>query len=260
MRGDIVEKLKAYLYCSAALICVFLFGGLLYASFEQDQNIRTASAESAPEPVIIIDTGHGGEDGGAEDNGVLEKDVNLAIALKLRDMLTLSGYKVRMTRESDISVYDSSASTVREKKLSDMKNRAELINSSENNILVSIHQNKFSQSKYSGAQMFYSDNHPESMKLAESIRKSVTSLLQPGNSRELKADKGSVYILKKAQIPAVIAECGFLSNPEEAKLLSDGEYQGKMAFAIMCGVMDFLADREENQNQEQTSGAAPGKL
>ena len=232
-----VEKLKAYLCYSSVLVCVFLFGGLLYAAFDGNDNTEMVSADT--KPVVIIDAGHGGEDGGAQANGVLEKDVNLAIALRLRDMLTVSGDNVKMIREEDISVYDSSASTVREKKVSDMKNRVSTINSDANNILISIHQNKFEQSKYSGAQMFYSKNDPRSEKLAESIRRSVTSLLQPENSRELKSDDGSVYILKKAEVPAVIVECGFLSNEKEARLLSDSEYQGKMAFAIMCGFLDY---------------------
>ena len=231
-----LEKLRAYLCYSSVLICVFLFGALLYASFDEDNSVTVSSK---PQPVIVIDAGHGGEDGGACANGVLEKDVNLAIALQLRDMLRLSGYDVRMIREEDISVYDSSASTVREKKVSDMKNRAEIINSSQNNILVSIHQNKFEQSKYSGAQMFYSKNDPRSEKLAESIRQSVTSLLQPENNRELKADSGNVYILKKAEVPAVIVECGFLSNENEAVLLADEKKKKKMAFAIMCGIITF---------------------
>ncbi len=236
-----MEKLKAYLCYSSVLICIFLFGTLFYVSLEDDGEAVVTISEQ--KPVVVIDAGHGGEDGGASDNGVLEKDVNLAIALKLRDMLKLSGYDVKMIREEDISVYDSSASTVREKKVSDMKNRVEMINSNSDNILISIHQNKFEQSKYSGAQMFYSENNPKSEKLAECIRRSVTSLLQPENSRELKADNGSVYILKKAEVPAVIVECGFLSNEEEAKKLNSENYQSEMAFAICCGFLDYMSKK-----------------
>ncbi len=236
-----MEKLKAYLCYSSVLICIFLFGTLFYVSLKDDGEAVVTISEQ--KPVVVIDAGHGGEDGGASDNGVLEKDVNLAIALKLRDMLKLSGYDVKMIREEDISVYDSSASTVREKKVSDMKNRVEIINSNSDNILISIHQNKFEQSKYSGAQMFYSENNPKSEKLAECIRRSVTSLLQPENSRELKADNGSVYILKKAEVPAVIVECGFLSNEEEAKKLNSENYQSEMAFAICCGFLDYMSKK-----------------
>ena len=236
-----MERLKAYLCYSTALICVFLFGTLLYISTSDSEITEPVAAQS--KTVFVIDAGHGGEDGGASANGVLEKDINLAVAQKLRDMLTLSGYEVKMIRDEDISVYDSDAETVREKKVSDMNNRVHMINESTDNVLISIHQNKFEQSKYSGAQMFYSSNNAQSEKLAESIRSSVTSFLQPDNKRELKKDDGSVFILKKAEVPAVIVECGFLSNEEEAKKLSSDKYQGEMAFAIYCGILDWESKR-----------------
>lgn len=223
---------------SAALICIFLFGALLYASFDGQPQVMTASAEVRP--VVVIDAGHGGEDSGAVANGILEKDINLSIALKLRDMLTAAGYTVVMTRDTDVSIYDSAASTVHEKKVSDMKNRAAIINGSGQNILISIHQNKFEQSKYSGTQMFYSGNNPKSAELAECLRRSVTGLLQPDNKRELKQDDGSIYILKQASVPAVIVECGFISNEAEAAKLKTDKYQTEMAFAVMCGFLDYM--------------------
>ncbi|MDD6490297.1 MAG: N-acetylmuramoyl-L-alanine amidase CwlD [Clostridia bacterium] len=232
-----MEKLKVYLCYSSAILCVFLFGALLYTAFGgSHEPIQTAAK---PSSVIIIDAGHGGEDSGAVANGVIEKDVNLDIALKLRDFLVSSGYTVVMTRDSDISIYDSSAATVREKKVSDLHNRLSIINGSEDNILISIHQNKFEQSKYYGAQMFYSKNNTESQVLAESVRQSVTGLLQPENKRELKAADKTIYILNKATVPAVIVECGFLSNPDEAQKLSDENYRKKMAFAIYCGFLNY---------------------
>ena len=234
-----MEKLKVYTICSVSLICIFLFGGLLYGAFSYDESTAVMSEKTAV-PVIVIDAGHGGEDGGASDNGLLEKDINLSIALKLRDMLTVSGYKVVMTRDSDVSVYDSTADTTREKKVSDLKNRVKVINSSKNNILVSIHQNKFEQSQYFGTQMFYSKNESKSAVLAEELRKSVTGLLQPDNKRELKQADSNIYILDKAEVPAVIVECGFLSNEEEAKKLADSDYQQKMAFSIYSGIIGYM--------------------
>lgn len=219
-----------------------MFGALFHISVTEEPQAHTAMSE--PEITVIIDAGHGGEDSGAVVNGLIEKDINLPIALKLRDMLVASGYRVVMTRDSDISIYDSTASTVREKKVSDMKNREKIINSSEKNILISIHQNKFEQSKYSGAQIFYSGNNENSVLLAEEIRKSVTSLLQPYNRRELKKDSGSIYILKKAKVPAVIVECGFLSNLEEGAKLADEKYQSEMAFAIYCGFLQYSSKSE----------------
>lgn len=233
-----MEKLKFYLLCSVSLICVFVFGALIYAAVSDTPEIKTASA--APQNIVIIDAGHGGEDGGAVDNGILEKNINLSIAQKLEDMLTAAGCTVIMTRDSDIAIYDSDSSTIREKKVSDMHNRLDIANSSPNNILLSIHQNKFTQPQYSGTQVFYSKNNPKSAVLAESLRKSITGLLQPENKRELKAADSSVFILNNAEVPAVIIECGFLSNQEEAQKLNDEKYQTEMAFAIMCGYLDYL--------------------
>ena len=242
-----MEKLRVYLCCSAVLICVFLFGGLIYTAFD-DEPTLTAAADYTDTPTIIIDAGHGGVDGGATDNGLLEKDINLSIALKLRDLLTADGYKIVMTRETDVSIHDPSASTIREKKNSDLKRRVEIINSDDNNILISIHQNRFEQSTYSGTQMFYSYNNENSILLAEEMRKSIVNFLQPENKRGLKKSDDSIYLLKKAKVPAVIIECGFLSNVEEAQKLASEDYQQKMAFSIYCGIVGYnnLNSRDKN--------------
>ena len=189
---------------------------------------------------VIIDAGHGGEDGGAEVDGVLEKDINLSIADKLADTLRLCGVRVTEIRDEDISVYDDSAQTLREKKVSDLKHRVEIVNGSENNILVSIHQNKFDNSAYSGAQVFYSSNNDKSRVLAESIRNSVVSLLQNDNTRELKPANSDIYLLDNATVPAVIVECGFLSNDEERAKLLDSGYQNEMAYSIAMGVLEYI--------------------
>ena len=234
-----MEKLKVYGYCSVTLLCIFLFGGLLYTAFQADDSI-SVSADHQVRPVIVIDAGHGGEDSGAVANGIMEKNINLSIALKLRDMLRASGCQVVMTRESDVSIGDASAATTREQKVSDLKNRVKIINDGTNRILVSIHQNKFEQSQYFGTQMFYSKNHAQSRELAEELRKSVTGMLQPDNQRELKPADSNIYILNQAKVPAVIVECGFLSNEQEAKKLADSDYQQKMAFSVFCGIMGYV--------------------
>lgn len=189
---------------------------------------------------VIIDAGHGGEDGGAEVDGILEKDINLSIADKLADTLRLCGVHVTEIRDEDISVYDDSAQTLREKKVSDLKHRVEIVNGSENNILVSIHQNKFDNSSYSGAQVFYSSNNDKSRVLAGSIRNSVLSLLQNDNTRELKPANSDIYLLDNATVPAVIVECGFLSNDEERAKLLDSGYQSEMAYSIAMGVLEYI--------------------
>lgn len=197
---------------------------------------------------IVVDAGHGGEDGGAVGvNGLVEKDINLAIALALAENLKANNFQVILVRDGDYSVGDQSLSTVAERKRSDTKNRVRLVEETGECLLVSIHQNQFSQSQYSGAQMFYSPNNPESALLAECIRESVVSSLQPDNTRQNKEAGEEIYLLTHCQVPAVLVECGFLSNPEEADLLSQEAYQQDMAAAIYNGIVSFLEQREASR-------------
>ncbi|MBE6737119.1 MAG: N-acetylmuramoyl-L-alanine amidase [Ruminococcaceae bacterium] len=191
-------------------------------------------------PVIVIDCGHGGEDGGAvSSDGVLEKDINLKIGLVLEKFFLQGGFKVRMIRREDISVYDDSAETLREKKVSDLHKRAEICNSDSRNIYISIHQNKFEDSKYYGTQVFYSKNNPESKELAECIRAAVKGLLQNENERKCKEATKDIYVLDNAQVPAVIVECGFLSNYEETQKLLTDEYRNQLAYSIYSGFLEY---------------------
>ncbi len=208
-----------------------------------------AATMELPKRQIVIDPGHGGEDGGAQANGVTEKDVNLAISLALSDLLKEAGFDVILTRTEDVSIYDESAKSLRNKKRSDILKRLQIANDNPNAIMVSVHQNKFSQSKYSGAQMFYGDENVWSKPLAESLQQSFVTLLQPNNTRVIKPITSSVYLINNAKIPAVLCECGFLSNAEEAKSLSDPDYQQKAAFAIYSGILRFYADEEQQQPQ-----------
>ena len=226
-----------YLMILAVILIIFCI--VMYSAFS-NITARTASDNIDQQPTIVIDAGHGGEDGGAEVDGVLEKDINLSIAGKLSDILRLCGCRVEEIRDEDISVYDSDAQTLREKKVSDLKRRAEIFNSDDRNIAVSIHQNKFGNSTYSGTQLFYSTNNADSAVLAEAIRTSVVSLLQNDNARELKPAGSDIYILDHAEVPAVIVECGFLSNPEERLKLTDEKYQGEMAYSIAMGVLEYI--------------------
>ena len=188
---------------------------------------------------VIIDAGHGGEDGGTQaSDGTIEKDINLSIAQILRDMLVQGGFEVEMIREEDISVGDNSLETVRERKRSDLEKRVEIYNSDENNIVLSIHQNNFSESKYNGTQIFYSDN-TESQELSEYIRQAVVGLVQPDNERQCKPADDSIFVLRNAKVPAIIIECGFLSNPQELEKLKDYEYQKEIAFAIYMGFAEY---------------------
>ena len=226
------------MYIIILAVILITFCVVMYSAFSNIA-VHTSSDESSyTKPYIIIDAGHGGEDGGAEVDGILEKDINLNISNKLADLLRLCGYYVTEIRDSDISVYDEDSDTLRDKKVSDLKNRVERFNSDSDNIVISIHQNKFDNSAYSGAQIFYSVNNENSVILAEAVRNSIVQLIQNDNTRELK--KGSdIYILDNAEVPAIIVECGFLSNPDERSKLLDENYQSEMAYSIAMGVLEY---------------------
>jgi N-acetylmuramoyl-L-alanine amidase len=190
-------------------------------------------------PQIVIDAGHGGADGGGVSvNGVPEKGINLNIAQTLSDMLSLLGYDVTLTRTEDVSIHDEGTEGLSAQKLSDMKNRLALFNSG-NAVCISIHQNRYTDSVYRGAQMFYHRDNSEGAQLAENLRARVCDFLQPDNTRETKPVDDELYLLCNCENPAVMAECGFISNPEEAALLEQQSYQQQMAFALMCGLNDF---------------------
>ena len=219
---------------------VFLL--LSYLSCETISRMASSLAD-ADTPVIYLDPGHGGEDGGTQSQaGLLEKDINLSITLKLKTLLETAGYRVKMTREEDCSIGDNTLPTVRERKVSDIHKRLELVEAEQNCILVSIHQNYFTQSRYSGAQIFYSSNHEDSALIAESIRTSIVSMLQPENTRENKEATDSIYLLWNTTAPAVLVECGFLSNEAEAALLGEEAYQEQMAFCIYDGLTRWLSE------------------
>lgn len=222
-------------------ICIILLLSFFILMISAAGNIavNTSSDISDNLPVIVIDPGHGGEDGGAvSDNRVLEKDINLSIANDTSALFYLLGFDILRTRKNDMAL-DSGEDTIRKRKVSDMKKRLEIFNSSKENTIISIHQNKFSESKYHGAQIFYSPNNSKSKQLADSIKYSVKGLLQPDNERECKKADGGIYLLKNTNNPAIIVECGFISNEEECNHLLDKQYQKQMAFSITAGFLSY---------------------
>jgi len=191
------------------------------------------SGAGRPGP-LVLDAGHGGEDGGAVSlTGVPESEINLAIVLKLRDVLGLYGADPILLRETDVSLHDSSAETLREKKRSDLKNRVAAIEKVEGGTLLSIHQNTYPGSQYHGTHVFYAPTEG-SQSLAEHFQNSVKAALQPSNERAAKRIPDTVYIMNHVTCPAVLIECGFLTNPEEEALLRDEDYQRKLA-AVIAG-------------------------
>jgi N-acetylmuramoyl-L-alanine amidase len=187
--------------------------------------------------IIVIDPGHGGRDPGTlGHNGKNEKDINLEISIKLKRLLEKNGYSIVMTRESDISLHDEGA---KKKKASDIKNRKKIIEGCNAKLLISIHLNDFQESKYFGAQVFYPKGDETSKKFAETIQGELKSKLDNNNERKAKPIN-TVVLIRNLDIPSVIVECGFLSNPNEEKLLNTAEYQEKIADAIASGINQFL--------------------
>lgn len=203
-----------------------------------------SSAVASEKFTVIIDAGHGGFDGGASsDDGTPEKNINLNIALALKEDLEKNGFTTVLTRDSDTSTEDKGLSTIRERKHSDLRNRMKIMDSTENSIFVSVHQNHFSEKKYSGAQVFYSPNFSEqSSALAQIIQTEIVETLQPENTRQIKSCGTSVYLIYEAVRPAVLVECGFLSNDNEAELLKNTDYQKQMAQCISKGIIKYSED------------------
>ena len=189
---------------------------------------------------ILIDAGHGGIDGGAfATDKTLEKDLNLQIAKKLEMMARDAGYNVVMTRKEDISIHDESADTVRKKKNSDLKNRLAILENSNVDIMVSIHQNTYEDKSVTGTQVFYSPNNEKSKTLAEAIKTSIKENHQPENNKSAKKSGKNIFLLYKARKPAVIVECGFLSNRGNTEKLKNENYQNELCKAILAGIQNW---------------------
>lgn len=212
---------------------------LLIASSYGISSAATVMAQVTPvegRSCIIVDAGHGGVDGGATScTGILESNLNLQISLRLNDLLHLLGYDTRMIRTTDASVY-TEGQTIAAKKISDLKNRVKTVNDTQNAILISIHQNYFEDSRYSGAQIFYNKSGES---LAKLLQKELVSTINSGSKRQAKSAKG-VYLMENVNCAAVLIECGFLSNPEEEAKLRDSDYQKALCSVIACAVSRYL--------------------
>ncbi len=176
--------------------------------------------------VIVIDPGHGGLDGGATNGGIVEKDINLAISLKLADLYKAAGYTVIMTREEDCSTVEGKFN-----KKQDIRKRLSIIENAGDVLAISIHQNQFTSSKAKGAQVYYGKNNPASKEVADKLGDGVT-MLSEGSKRVVKPITKDVYLVHTSTKPIILVECGFLSNPSERALLQDEDYQKLIAFWI----------------------------
>ena len=233
-KGEWYAVLKRFTLAVAMLLCLVLLSGLFVTS-EKSANV---SAKATQRYTVIIDAGHGGFDGGAvAPDGTLEKDLNLSVALKLDSVLKIMGYDTVLVRDTDVSTADDKG-TERSQKVSDIKARLRLTEKYKDALFVSIHMNKYTSPQPHGAQVFYSQVDG-SKELAECIQRSITAGVQTDNKRVVKKTTKDIYLLYHAVIRSVIAECGFISNPNDLLKLKSDEYQLKMAAAIAAGINDY---------------------
>ena len=234
-----MKKSYIFLYCFYFMV---FFSIILFSIWGS----RTVTAFSENQPLenrhcFIIDAGHGGVDGGAIScTGVFESHLNLEISLRLNDLLHLLGYDTKMIRSTDISVY-TEGETIAAKKASDLKQRVKIVKETENGILLSIHQNHYSDSYYDGAQMFY-PNTTGSKELATALQTAFVGTINTGSNRQAKPVEG-LYLMRNIDKPGVLIECGFLSNYAEEAKLRTGEYQRKICCVIASVCSEYLLDR-----------------
>lgn len=191
---------------------------------------------------VILDAGHGSPDGGAVGvNGTEEKDINLAIVLKTKEVLEAKGTNVILTRMGDQSLYTASDKTIREKKRSDMRTRKSIIEKSNADLFISVHMNSFSDKKASGLHVFFAKNHPETEPLANELQKRISEITG-AQTHSVKTASESLFLMKNPPMGAILVECGFISNPEEEKKLCDAEYQSKIAWAIAEAVTEYKSE------------------
>ena len=221
----------------SALISLILIIPMLNFLFP----MPSKSAGTTSSITIVLDAGHGGEDGGCEGNGLVEKDLNLDITLRLASLLREQGVNVVLTRDTDILLYDINSDYQGKKKAQDVRKRLEISQNQENPVLVSIHMNYFAQTQYSGLQVWYSKNNVLSKTLANLIQSNIKNQLQPNNKRVTKGATSSIFLLHNASFPAVLIECGFLSNPDEAHALGDENYRQKLANTIFKSIMTYIS-------------------
>ena len=223
------------LFLSILMAILFALAEKIHPRSEVD--VLNKDGTSHPK-TIVLDAGHGGEDGGASSSeGLLEKDLNLDLALAMREILLANGINVILTRETDTLLYDRNVDFQGRKKMLDMAARLKITNDTPDAIFVSLHMNTYPHPSCQGVQVWYSENNDSSFEIAKTIHSTTQTLLQPENDRPVKRSGSSIYLLHKLQCPAVLVECGFLSSPEEAALLADESYRQQLALTLCMGIL-----------------------
>ena len=243
--GALIFILKLAAVSLALTLAAFLLSFIYRTCFSQNGGAASAGSDGTGENLyagglysVVVDAGHGGRDGGAVSiTGTPEKTLNLEISLTLAELLRAVGVNTVETRTEDNAVGGEAPKGSR--KMTDLRSRFEIAEANPGALFISIHMNKFVESRYSGLQVWYSKNNADSKVLAEVIRLTVTSLLQPSNNRQIKAAGSNIYLLDRIKAPAVTVECGFISNPEEAAALETKEYRDALAAALLGSIFNY---------------------
>ncbi|MCB6366912.1 N-acetylmuramoyl-L-alanine amidase [Intestinibacillus massiliensis] len=228
-----------------------LWGGIavalaaVIAVFFRTQGAAMAFSPWTDERTLVIDAGHGGFDGGAiGSGGTTEQHINLSVAKRTQALAGFFGIQTAMTRSDENALGYQPGRAIRENKVADIKMREKIVNETPDPVFISIHLNKFEQGKYWGAQVFYSKGNEEGMPLGETVQQCLIDGLNKENHRKAKQAADTIYLMKKLQCPAIIVECGFLSNPEEEQLLQQTEYHKRLAICIVSGYLQHLASTD----------------
>lgn len=229
----VLTKKRCIIYCLLMVGLGILVGTALIISSYAGGNTNTNNL------CVIVDAGHGLPDGGAVGvSGSVEQEINLKIALKLREVLEAKGIKVIMTRENENGIWENESDSIRKKKVDDMNNRLKIMTDSDAGLFISIHMNSFPNHKTSGLRIFYAPNHEEIKPLAENIQKRIQDITGANINIVKSADK-SLFLMKNPPVPAILVECGFLSNPTEEKKLQDDDYQARLGWAIADAIEKY---------------------
>lgn len=239
----IVIRKRVFLF--SALFCCFLAALAAVLWFGRSPAAPVFAARDGAPVTVVVDAGHGGEDGGATSpDGVEESRINLEIALRLNSLLRFAGQRTLLTRSEDVTIADPSLESIRQRKVSDLKNRVALVNGTENAVLLSVHQNSLPSSVVThGAQVFW-NRQEGAEELAEAVQEALNGSVNVGNEKLPKSIPATIYLMKNITAPGIIVECGFLSNPEETLRLQEPDYHLKLAAAIAGGYLRCTA-REE---------------
>ena len=229
------------------VVGIFCFSAILCTNIKQVGETVMTSSTPVSDNVVVLDAGHGKPDEGAQGvNGITEENTNLKIVLKVQKLLEESGATVILTRSDENAIYDLDKTTLREMKVSDIKNRVKIGNESSADICVSVHLNKGDSASYSGWQTFYKKDNEESKRLATVIQDDLKETIDVDNKR-VAHEISNIYLIDNVEIPISIVECGFLSNPQEAEKLLTDDYQNKLAWGIYSGILDYF-NMGKNEN------------